>query len=83
MAEIKFSIPDESLAALELSPQEFADELRLAAAIKLYELNRLSSGAAARMAGVPKPVFLSKLGAYGAVTFDLTEDELREDVRNA
>ena len=83
MSEITLNIPDESLAALEVSPEELGDELRLAAAVKLYELGRLSSGAAARLAGVPKPVFLSRLGDYGVDSFDLTEDELREDVRNA
>ena len=30
-----------------------------------YELGRLSAGAASELAGVPKPVFLSKLADYG------------------
>ncbi|HUG90924.1 MAG TPA: UPF0175 family protein [Planctomycetaceae bacterium] len=83
MSDILLSVPDESLQDLALSAEELGDELRLAAAIKLYELGRLSSGAAARLAGVPKPLFLSKLGAYGVTTFDLSEGELAQDVRNA
>jgi len=52
-------------------------------AVKLYELGRLSSGAAANLAGIPRSVFLSKLGDYGVDTFRLTEAELAEDFANA
>ena len=53
------------------------------AAVKLFELGRLSSGAAAEFAGIPKPIFLKRLGAYGVATFRQTEDELEEEMRNA
>ena len=55
----------------------------LAAAVKLYELGRLSSGAAAALADIPRTAFLSKLADYGVDTFRQTEDELREEVANA
>jgi predicted HTH domain antitoxin len=58
-------------------------ELRLAAAVKLYELGRISSGAAATLAGVPRTVFLTKLTDYGVDTFRLTEEELRQETRLA
>jgi predicted HTH domain antitoxin len=44
--------------------------------VKLYELGRLSSGAAARLAGIPRVLFLNKLADYGVDTFNLTADEL-------
>jgi predicted HTH domain antitoxin len=59
-----------------LSDEAAAAEIRLAASMKLYELGRLSSGAAARLAGIPRTLFLSKLADYGVDTFRLTEDEL-------
>jgi predicted HTH domain antitoxin len=80
MAELNLPIPEEALAALNLSPSEAAAELRLAAAVKLYELKRLSSGAAAMLAGIPRTVFLSKLADYGVATFTLSEEELKEDL---
>jgi predicted HTH domain antitoxin len=71
----------ESLLALKLSPEALSGELRMAASMKLYELGRLSSGAAAQLAGVPRVVFLSKLADYGVDTFRLTEEELRHETR--
>jgi predicted HTH domain antitoxin len=81
MSQVTLTIPDEMLAALRLTPEQFGAELRLAGAIKLFELGRLSSGAAAETAGIPKAVFLSRLGDYGVDTFDLTEEELRRETR--
>ncbi len=83
MCEVRLSIPDETLVALKLSPEGLADELRLAAAVKLYELGRLSSGAASTLAGIPRVLFLTKLADYGVPTFRLTEAELAEDVKRA
>ena len=76
MSQLILDIPDETLLSLKLSGDAAADEIRLAAAVKLYELGRLSSGAAARLAGVPRVIFLSKLADYGVDTFRLSGDDL-------
>ncbi len=83
MSEITLSIPDEALVALKVSPEQMGAELRLAAAIKLYELGRLSSGAAAKLASVPRVVFLTKLTDYGVETFRLSEEQLERETRLA
>jgi predicted HTH domain antitoxin len=83
MAEIVFNLSDELLLALRSDPARVGAELRLAAAVKLYELGRLSSGAAAELAGIPKPALLARLGEFGVTTFTLSEDELRHDLANA
>jgi predicted HTH domain antitoxin len=83
MSEITLSIPDETLVALKVKPDQLGAELRLAAAVKLYELGRISSGAAAKLAGIPRTVFLTKLADYGVDTFMLPEHELRLESRLA
>ena len=76
MSQLILDVPDESLLSLKLSDEAAAAEIRLAASVKLYELGRLSSGSAARLAGVPRVLFLSKLADYGVDTFRLSDDEL-------
>ena len=83
MSRIVIDLPDEALAALKLTGDAAANEVRVAAAMKLYELGRLSSGAAAALAGVPRAVFLSRLAEYGIDTFRQSDDELLEELRNA
>lgn len=55
----------------------------MARAAKLFEMKRLSSGAAATLVGVDRVAFLLELHRYGVAMIDLTEEELRADFENA
>ena len=83
MHTVTFDYPDEILHSLNLSPDTFAQELRMAAAAKLYEIGRLSSGRAAVLAGIPRVTFLRRLSEFGVAAIDLSADELEHDLANA
>ena len=83
MTQVIIEVPDDMLLALKVTTERLGDELRLAAAVKFFEVGRLSSGAAARLAGLPVPLFLAKLADYGVAALRLTEAEIREDPQGA
>jgi predicted HTH domain antitoxin len=72
-------IPEEALGALRKAPQDFARELRLAAAVKWYELKTLSQERAARVAGMSRAEFLNALGRFGVSPFQYGPDEILEE----
>ena len=73
--QIVIDIPEKVLLAEKTDETTFARELRTLAAVKLYELGRLSSSRAAELAGMSRVEFLLELGRYKV--FPL-EAELRD-----
>ena len=73
--QIVIDVPETVLLAEKKDAVMFAREVRILAAIKLYELGRLSSGRAAELAGMPRVEFLLTLSRYAV--FPL-EAELRD-----
>jgi len=80
---ISLQIPEETLISLKEQPASFAHELQMLAAVKLYELGKLSSGRAAQLAGVTRVEFLMALGDYQVSPFTLDAETLAQDVANA
>lgn len=83
MSTIQLNIPEEILISLKETPETLARELQLLAAVKLFELGKLSSGRAAQLAGISRVEFLMLLGCYQVSPFSLTTEELERDVNNA
>jgi predicted HTH domain antitoxin len=50
------------------------------AAVKLFELGELSSGAAAELAGIHRIEFLERLKDYGVAAIQGTADDLQHDL---
>lgn len=70
MRQIVVDVPEKVLLAEKTDAASFARELRVLAAMKLYELGRLSSGRAAELAGMPRVEFLLELGRYKVFPFE-------------
>jgi predicted HTH domain antitoxin len=79
MVEYPSSLPD----VLQESRDDFEREAKLAMAMKLFEMKRLSSGQAASLVGMGRVQFLLSLHHYGIPMIDLSDDELEMDFRNA
>ncbi|MCE9583423.1 MAG: UPF0175 family protein [Planctomycetes bacterium] len=75
-------IPEDALKAVQVDPQAAAADVRIEAAMKLFELGRLSSGCAALLAVVSRVEFLDRLAEFGVNAFDMTEEELASDCGN-
>jgi predicted HTH domain antitoxin len=83
MVELTLSVPDDLDVALNVDPSALSRELLFAAAVKLFELGKISSGKAAELAGVPKPLFLAKLIEVGVSASTLNGKDIAEDIANA
>lgn len=83
LCQLTLSVPDTTTEALHVPAERLGAELLLAAAMKLYEAGRLSGGAAAELAGVPKPAFIESLGAYGVAAFRQNAADLQDEAANA
>ena len=73
-------VPEGMLLAEKTDEATFARELALLAAIKLYELGRLSSGRAAELAAMPRVEFLLTLGRYKVFPFQAELQDLESEV---
>ncbi len=69
--------------ALQQTQEEFEREAKMAMAVKLFELGKLSSGMAANLAGMARVAFLLSLHRYGVAMIDLDAVELESDLKNA
>jgi predicted HTH domain antitoxin len=79
MVQMTIDMPEEALAALRKDPESFTRELRLAAAVKWYELKLVSQERAAKVAGISRAEFLGALGRFGVSPFQYTADEMIEE----
>jgi len=79
MRQIVVEVPEQVLLAEKMDEADFGRELCTLAALKLYELGRLSSGRAAELAGMTRVEFLMSLGRYKVFPLEAELRQLEAD----
>jgi len=80
MMEITLRLPEDVLASLRRSPDQFARDMRLAAAIHWYERSEISQEKAAELAGLDRTDFLMALAREKADAFVVDLNDLKREL---
>ena len=74
--QVTIEIPEKVLLSEKVDADTFGKELRVLAAVKMYELGRLTSGRAAELAGMSRVEFLLTLEQYKVFPLSAELEEL-------
>jgi predicted HTH domain antitoxin len=77
---LEIRIPSDVREKPNRTPEELQRDLRLYAALMLFRLGKLSSGAAAEMTGLPRVLFLDLCADYEIPVSQITEDDLHREL---
>ena len=77
---VTIDLPEASFSILRTTPAAFVQELRLAAAVKWYEIGRISQAKAAELAGLSRAQFLKALGQFNVSPYQSTPEDLAAEV---
>jgi predicted HTH domain antitoxin len=80
MTTISVELPESVFSALREAPQTFVKEMRLTAAVKWYEMGKLSQGKAAEVAGLTRRECINALARYQVSPFQYTAAEMMQEL---
>jgi predicted HTH domain antitoxin len=80
MQTVEIQLPDNVFSSLRKVPRDFVGEMRIAAAVKWYELGDLSQGKAAEVAGLTRADFITALGRYKVSVLQYTAEDLAQEL---
>jgi len=81
MRQITLEYPEDLAAAVQTTPEELQAQIRLMAALKMFELGKLSSGKAAELAGMSRVEFFEACGRYHVSVFNYPPKELEAEIQ--
>jgi predicted HTH domain antitoxin len=82
MKTVSIQLPETVFSALRKNPDEFVQEMRIAAAVKWYELGQISQGKAAEIAGLTRSDFINALSRYQVSFLQYSPQELEQELAN-
>jgi predicted HTH domain antitoxin len=77
---VSVQVPETVLAVLRTNPEQFASEMRLAAAATWYEQGKISQEVAAGLAGLDRTDFLLVLARMGRDSFAVDSADLDKEL---
>lgn len=80
MIQVELNLPESACSALRSTPDEFAQELLIAAVVKWYEVGIISQSKASEIAGISRQAFLQALNRFSVSPFQTNLEELTEEV---
>lgn len=80
MIQIQLNLPESAFSALRSTPDQFAQELLIAAVVKWYEVGMISQSKATEIAGISRQAFLQALDRFEVSPFQTTPEELTEEI---
>lgn len=80
MSTVSIDFPDDVFSALRQSPDQFARELRLAAAVHWYSRGLISQEKAGEIAGLSRAKFLQALTREKVDVFQVDFDDLKREL---
>ena len=81
MKEITVKYPEDFELAVQTTPEELEAQIRLMAALKMFELGKISSGKAAQLAGLSRVEFFEMCGRYRVSVFNYPPEELERELQ--
>jgi len=79
--ELKMKYPSGFELAVHMTKEEMEHHIRLMAALKMFELGKVSSGKAAQLAGMSRVEFLETCGRYRVSAFNYPPEEVEREIK--